>query len=606
MLLTLFFKKKVMRKNFAKTKFGVVAAAFLMAQSAMAQDIPALNSSDFTKPAWTRLNRVLATLQSSTMPYSINMTVNGDPSTRMAFAWFTNPDVTEGEVQIVAKADATVDDFASPAMVIKANPTDVRGLNYSTAKNKLEGIEPNTKADYCSHKAIATGLTPATTYSFRVGNANGWSEIGSFTTASSDKNEQYSFIYITDTQAQYDEMFDVSQKTVHAAYRMVPDAAFVLCNGDLVETSGSSNSEWEYEQWFSTMQDVWMKCPLVVAQGNHDTSANSNLSYHFNTDTTYNDRAQVATAMDGTVYSFVRGDVLFMVINYEDWKKEGYFESLAAWMREQVNVHKDVKWRVATYHKNMFTGSGSHQDDADGKAVRNAMLPVFDELGINIALQGHDHIYEVIGPVNNRAKTLIADEVEMVETVGDGGMRENMTGKQGGVFDVSNGTLYFLNNSAGRKKYEPRDEAAMIASLDKHEVENYWGLFSGKFGQTGEPTFSRVDVTADEITITTYTVDNAGNATEFDSFKIVKKNKGTNVSAMQGREDVKITFDAATRSVVFVGEAPETLKVFSTEGKLVASVSNASSVSAAGLTNGCYIVKATKGENSYFGKVLVK
>lgn len=594
-----------MKKNFVTTKIGMIAAAFIMAHSAMAQEIPTLKSSNFTKPAWTKINRVLATLQPSTMPYSINMTVNGDPATRMAFAWFTNPDVTEGEVQIVAKADATDQDFANPTMAFKATPIEVKGLNYSTSKNKLEGIDPNTKADYCSHKAIATGLTPATTYSFRVGNANGWSEIGSFTTASSAKDEQYSFIYITDTQAQYDEMFDVSQKTVHTAYNTVPNAAFVLCNGDLVETSGSSNSEWEYEQWFSTMQDVWMKCPLVVAQGNHDTSGNSNLYYHFNTDNSYNDNAKVQTAMGGTVYSFVRGDVLFMVINYEDWKKEGYFESLAAWMREQVNAHKDVKWRVATYHKNMFTGSKSHQDDADGKAVRNAMLPVFDELGINIALQGHDHIYEVIGPVNNISKTLIADEVEMVETVGEGGERENMTGKQGGVYDVSNGTLYFLNNSAGRKKYEPRDETAMMASLDKHEVENYWGLFSGKFGQTGEPTFSRVDVTSDEITITTYTVDNAGNATEFDSFKIVKDNKATKVeTATQDKDNVKISFDQESRNIVVSGVVPETLNVFSTDGKLVASASS-SYVSAEGLTNGCYIVKATVGKNNYFSKVIV-
>ena len=533
------------------TKNMALAAMLLVGHTAVAQDISSLKASDYTKPAWTQLNRLLATMQPATMPYSINMTVNGDPATRMAFAWFTNPDVTEGEVQLVAKADATVDDFQNPTLVIKANATAVQGLNYSIAKNKLEGIEPNSKADYCSHKAVATQLQPATTYSFRVGNAEGWSEIGSFTTASDDKTENYSFIYITDTQAQYDEMFDVSQKTVHTAYNMVPDAAFVLCNGDLVETSGSSNSEWEYEQWFATMQDVWMKCPLVVAQGNHDTSSNSNFAFHFNTDTTYNDKASVTTAMEGTVYSFVRGDVLFMVINYEDWKKEGYFESLAAWMREQVEAHKDVKWRIATYHKNVFTGSRSHQDDADGKAVRAAMLPVFDELGINVALQGHDHIYEVIGPVNNTNKILIADEVEMVETVGEGGERENMTGKRGGIYDVSRGTLYFLNNSAGRKKYEPRNEEQMIASLEKHEVENYWGLFSGKFGQTGEPTFSKVDVTPDTITVTTYTVDNAGEATEFDSFKIVKKSTETAVDEVESKNSqVQMSYDAKSSQIL--------------------------------------------------------
>ena len=173
------------------TKNMALAAMLLVGHTAVAKDISSLKSSDYTKPAWTQLNRLLATMQPATMPYSINMTVNGDPATRMAFAWFTNPDVTEGEVQLVAKADATVDDFQNPTLVIKANATAVQGLNYSIAKNKLEGIEPNSKADYCSHKAVATQLQPATTYSFRVGNAEGWSEIGSFTTASDDKTENY-------------------------------------------------------------------------------------------------------------------------------------------------------------------------------------------------------------------------------------------------------------------------------------------------------------------------------------------------------------------------------------------------------------------------------
>ncbi len=588
-----------LRKNLA------LAAMMFIGQSAGAQEIPSLKASDYTKPTWTMLNRLLSTMQPSTMPYSINMTVNGDPATRMAFAWFTNPDVITGEVQIVDKANATADDFTSPTITISANTTDVKGLNYSIAKNKLDGIEPNTKADYNAHKAIATGLKPNTTYSYRVGTTNGWSGIGSFTTAPNDKNERYSFIYITDTQAQNDEMFDVSQKTVHTAYNMVPDAAFVLCNGDLVETSGTNNSEWEYEQWFSTMQDVWMACPLVVTQGNHDTSGNSNFTYHFNTDTTYNDNATTPTTMDGTVYSFVRGDILFMVINYEDWKKDGYFESLSAWMREQVNAHKDVKWRIASYHKNMFTGSGSHQDDADGKAVRAAMLPVFEELGINVAFQGHDHIYEVIGPVNNSTKTLLTDEVEKVEMVGEGGERENMTGKSGGVYNVNKGTLYFLNNSAGRKKYEPRNKEKMIAALEKHEVENYWGLFSGKFGQTGEPTFSKVDVTPDTISITTYTVDNAGNATEFDSFKIVKNNGTTAIEeAAQANNGVKIFFDTPA-GIVVQGITPETVNVFSTDGKMVTST-NSATVATDGLPAGIYVVKATKGADSYYGKVVIE
>lgn len=587
------------------TRAMLVSAGLISAASMMAADELSLQKSNYTMPAWTRLQRMLADMEQGALPYSINMTVNGDPATRMAFAWFTNPSVTAGQVQIVEKAGAVAADFATPTLTIEAVSSEVKGLNYSIAKNNLTGIEPNQKVDYTSHKALATDLKPATTYSYRVGNEQGWSQIGQFTTASGAKDESYSFIYITDTQAQYDSMFDVSQKTVHTAIKNLPDAAFVLCNGDLVETSGSSNSEWEYEQWFATMQDVWMKYPLVVTMGNHDTSANSNFYHHFNNSTEYNASAAVPTAMNGTVFSFVRGDVLFMVINYEDWAKQGYLASLADWMRAQVNAHPEVKWRVASFHKNMFTGSKSHQDDGDGKAVRLAMLPVFDELKIDIALEGHDHIYEVIGPVNNSTKTLVEGAVEHVEIVGDAGARENMTGKQGGTFNVADGTLYFLNNSAGRKKYEPRNEDAMEASFAKHEVENYWGLFSGKFGQTGEPTYSRVDVTPEAFTISTYTVDDAGNPTLFDSFRVIKEKKDDNTTATPEVEAQGVSILREGSKVVVKGFAPDTMSIYTPDGTLMKHADNVAELSIADLAKGVYVVRAAKTGDTYSTKVVI-
>lgn len=94
--------------------------------------------------------------------------------------------------------------------------------------------------------------------------------------------------------------------------------------------------------------------------------------------------------------------------------KEGYPEALPQLMRNEVEAHKDVKWRIATFHKTMFTGSKSHQSDKDEVRERAKMLPVFNELNIDLALQGHDHIYEVIGPVNNDDKTLIMSMLQAI------------------------------------------------------------------------------------------------------------------------------------------------------------------------------------------------
>ena len=585
-------------------KVGAMMALLSTGVSPVCAQQLTLDAKNYTTPSWTKLTRLMTQMQSASQPYSINMTVNGDPKTQLGFAWFTNPDVKKGKLQIVEKADAAEADFAQSTLTVEAVSADVKDLNYVIAKNNVEGIEANSKRSYTSHKALAVTLKPGTTYSFRVGNEDAWSEIGHFTTAAeSYKTEGFSFIYITDTQAQNDGMFDVSQKTAHAAQKMVSDARFVLVNGDLVETSGTNNSEWEYEQWFSTMQDIWMNYPLVVAQGNHDTSSNANFSWHFNTDTSFNKQSAVPTTMEGTVYSFVQGDALFLVVNYEDYKKEGYFAALTKWMKEQVEAHKDVKWRIATFHKNMFTGSRSHQSDKDGRLVRENMLPVFDELNIDLALQGHDHIYEVIGPVNNSTKQLVAGATEEVETVEPGGVRENMTGKQGGVFNVNDGTLYFLNNSAGKKKYEPRDEQAMIDAYTSHQVENYWGLFSGKFGQTGEPTFSDIKVTTDTIFVSTYTVNDAGTPSLYDSFKVIKQEKLPEAVGQATQTDVKIYVEG--NDIVINGVEPEKVSVYASDGMIVREQSG-QTVSTRNLVPGLYIVKAVKGNKSYYGKVVLE
>lgn len=604
-----------MDKHFKKASGFLAAATLLVAgfNPAAAQQVT-IDLARYATPTATQILRQLSAPGDATKPYSVNMTVNGDPCTRMAFAWFTNPEVTTGKVQIVK---GRVDDeaaFATPDMEVEALSAPTPSLNYVVPKNYVEGVELNTRHTYTSHKALATGLESDTDYSWRAGNEEGWSRIGHFRTARTDNAEGYDFIYITDTQAQNDEMFDISQRTVHAAREVVPQAQFVLVNGDLVETylveSGErwnfdidDNSEWESEQWFKTMQDVWMDYPLVPIQGNHDTSDNHNWWLHFNTDNTFNQTSAVPTEMPGSVYSFVRSGVLFMVINYEDWNKEGYFQALGDWMRQQVAENPDVKWRVATFHKNMFTGSKSHQSDYDATKVREGMLPVFDELNIDVALQGHDHIYEVIGPVNLADKTLIEEEVQCVQHV-EGGRRENMTGKEGGVFNVANGTLFFLNNSAGKKKYEPRNEQEMIAAFSEHGVENYWGLFSGKFGQTGEPTFSRVHVTDDKITIDTYTVDPKGNASLYDSFDIIKDQGQTGVSETQ-RSEVAIRHDDFARAVVVEGVDPSPVTVYNISGQTV-TAGTSPEVSTAGLAAGVYVVKVQGASKDYYRKISIK
>ena len=465
------------------------------------------------------LEESLKNLRTKESPYSIVVNINGDPSSQMAFNWFTNAGVPGGKVQIIKGKASNPAKFSKPLQTIDAKTAPANDLNYSVKSNglfSLAGIADNSKRSYTVNKAIVTNLKPNTDYSYRVGSDGNWSAIGTFKTSTGKKTD-FSFLYTTDPQANNDEMFNISQKTTHTAQRMYPGVSFWLTCGDLVQSDKSANSEWEWEQFFSTQQDLFLHIPFAPILGNHDKSANKNFTSHFNTSSTDFDVAM--STSPGSVYSFVYGNALFLALSFEDYDKPGYLESLAKWMKLQISEHADKKWRIAYYHKTLYTGSHSHQDDSDGKLIRDRFAPLFDSLKIDLALQGHDHIYEVIGPVKGKMLVQGAVKNQLQVPVNP---RENVTGRLNGVFNVKEGTLYVLNNSAGKKKYEPKSKAEMDSTEAKLGIKNYFGLFSGRFGQTGRPTFSNISVTRDTITVSTFEVFDEGNASLFDKIKLVK------------------------------------------------------------------------------------
>ena len=505
---------------------------------------------NYTVPSFTELKRRLVAAQAAnpsaevidaleiainnlkpnTMPYNIGVTVYQDPTTKMGFNWFNNENITGGKVEIVQGKVTGHSAFATPLQTVNATVTHLTELNYNVSANEIHtlcGIPVNTKKNYTENQALATNLTPNTTYSYRVGKEGAWSEIGSFTTAKANK-EAFSFVYTTDPQAHNYEYFHTSQLTTHVAHSRYPDATFWLHCGDLIETSANPNSEWEWEQLFETQQDIFQNIIFAPVIGNHDNSAypTKNYSKHFFTDSP--DFDQTLARTPGATYSYVFGDALFLAINSEEYNNSAYTTALCNWARAEVAAHPNVKWRIVHYHKAIYTGSSSHQNDADALAWRNIMTPLFDELNIDIAFQGHDHIYEVIGPVKNRV--LVPGSVSDVQSV-PVIPRENVTGKTGGTYNVNEGTLYFLNNSAGKKKYEPRPFAQMTGG-NTTDIPDYPSLFTGRFGQTGNPTYSNVTVSTDAIIITTYEVLDNGTELVFDEIKVVKPGYTITASAI--------------------------------------------------------------------------
>jgi hypothetical protein len=539
------------------------------------------------------LETALTHLKTNNMPYNIVVTINEDPTTKMGFNWFTN-DGFAGDSLIIVQGHHTNNPnaFNNPLLKLAAVCAPTGNLPYAHNRNNLNavaGIPDGATRSYTEHKALATGLMPNTAYSFRVGKSGAWSEIGTFTTAKTNK-ESFSFIYTTDPQANTYEMFDVSQQTTHAAFNAFPNVNFWLHCGDLIESAGNPNSEWEWEQLFETQQDLFLNIPFAPVIGNHDNSANQNFTKHFNTQRLSWDNGATTP---GSSYSYVYGDALFIAINSEEYNRPAYTDSLTMWIKREVAAHSDVKWRIVYYHKTIYTGSSAHQSDADGKAWRDIMAPVFDSLGIDIAFQGHDHIYEVVGPINYNGM-LTADAVVDVNTV-PVHPRENVTGRLNGVFNTQNGTLYFLNNSAGVKKYEPRDRNEMDNAIGAHGITNYFDLFTGRFGQTGNPTFSNVSVSTDSIVITTYEVMGDGSTAVFDKFTMVKYDSVSVISVSSislDKESLVLLVDSsATLTATILPDSADNKNViWSSSNPAIATVTNGT---VRGISTGLTVITAT-------------
>ena len=493
-------------------------------------------SEDYTVPSFISfLLCDTATLVPKEEPYCMVANINGDPRSRMAFCWFTNEGVTRGEVQLLPKADATADDFEAGAGVITvpAGATTTLPLHYAISTSgilKAAHLDRHTSFRYVSHKAVAENLKPGTAYSWRVGYDGHWSPVASFRTADR-KQKDFSFIYMTDSHLQNREYIDAAKLCAEAVARNEKDARFCVFPGDFVDTGTSNNSEWEWERWFEeSLRPVIMHMPVVPTDGNHDDSPLLNYTYHFNTDSTFNTQTSIKPQFAGITYSFEYGDLLLLAFSMQDfWHGDYSYDSLTCpyfsdelggWFRRQIAAHPKNKWRVGLVHKNLFSGS-DHQRDKETPLMRETMLPVMHDCHIDLVLQGHDHTYEVIGPVDPATRRPVKGAVKGVATVPVDSL-SNLTGKRGGTYNVRKGTLYFIGATCGAKRYTPLTREEMDAAINTHHVNGYFDLFTGMFGQPGAPSYTRVTVTRRHLLLQSFKVHDDGTIEEYNTITIKK------------------------------------------------------------------------------------
>ncbi len=151
----------------------------------------------------------------------------------------------------------------------------------------------------------------------------------------------------------------------------------------------------------------------------------------------------------------------------------------------------------------------------------------------------------------------------------------------------------------------------MDGAADDTGITNYWGLFTGKFGQPDLATFSDVVITYDTVFVTTYTVDDDGNTIDkYDSFKVVKSNQQSETSttiSKNSNRHFKVYPNPAETTITVSGlENIDKVGIYSLSGNLIKLIDNSNTINIADLNSGAYFIKVKTGEGIFIEQFIIK
>ena len=231
------------------------------------------------------------------------------------------------------------------------------------------------------HSVIFEKLEPNSLYAYRVGDGTNWSEWIQFLTANNDYSPT-EFVYFGDAQ---NDVLSHWSRVIRMAYQTAPNASFVIHAGDLVDTA---HKDYEWAQWFKAggfIHSQWTAIPVV---GNHEfqktkQSSPKKLSIQWRPQFTLPVEKSLNSKLHETVYTVNYQDVLILVLNSTD-----FLEKQTEYIKDKLS-NSDAKWKIVTCHHSIFSPAKGR----DFEYARKNWKPLFDQYGVDLVLNGHDHTY---------------------------------------------------------------------------------------------------------------------------------------------------------------------------------------------------------------------
>jgi acid phosphatase type 7 len=309
-----------------------------------------------------------------TAPRGMILTWQGDPTTTMTIDWHLMPDQAE-----------------TPAL-IQARPCGTQEWRDFPAERF-----PFPHSDRLIDRIEITGLKPATEYEFRGCPA---SKVYWFRTMPKTLVKPLVIAAGGDVRHQKSWM-DQSNRAV-----MAHDPDFVVWGGDLAYDDGSPDQVNRWYEFLDSMVTTLVTIdgrvpPVLVCIGNHELPG----AYHKGRIKSEADRANLAPYF----YSLLAfpGQPGYGVVDFGNYLSLVFGDSehtnpipgkQTDWMRETLAARKNVPHLIPVYHCAAWPSARPFENEVS-KIIRDEWVPLFEQNGIRLALENHDHTYKRTVPI---------------------------------------------------------------------------------------------------------------------------------------------------------------------------------------------------------------
>lgn len=291
------------------------------------------------------------------------------------------------------------------------------------------------------YTAEIKNLSPGTEYEYRIATD---SLEGDWQPLATENGSGFKALIFPDSQSSdYSDWKNLAQ----GAASRNPDAAFFTNLGDLVD-NGEDHTQWN--AWFDAVEGIIDRIPFAPVMGNHETY---NQNWKVRLPEAYLHEFAVPTngseKFDRYYYSFDYGPVHFIVLNTQadetEAFKSGLMEEQLPWLRRDM-AKNTKKWSIVLLHRDLlqYRINGRPERQEGFSPEGEILMPIFDELGIDIVFSAHLHTYRNRGHIKN--------------------FRHD-----------SSGPLYILTGVAGNVRYPNLwiDHALDEATAPQPETDNY-------------------------------------------------------------------------------------------------------------------------------------